>query len=466
MNPEDRIKSGRPGRKSGKRREGRRVTVTVKTDKKKEKSRLGQVFRNDFFQRLLIGIISLLIVFAMISTGAASKRYKLTLGMRSEFDIRAPRDIENTKKTEELALEKVKEIPPVIRELELANTKMLGDVYDFFDDLDNIRSQLVPTLRENPEKDPAELIKENDYGKSASILLNMPQEVLTHLFKQETNQEISDLKQLLIREFMPQISTTNITEENLSQILASYHLKIDQRISSIQMQQLGKRIISEILVPNSIIDEEATENRKNTFIETYKSENPVMIYRNEIILRKGEIVTADKIDVLRRLGSLDEKSGPDYLFLVSVLLLLFMLWFVLALFMKFFSKRHFSNRNDLLLIATIIVLTVFLSWMAKEVIPEYAPYFTIGFIAPVLLAIFLNIQLAVVVNLVITFAVSLMFPENASFIIMLFVSGTIAAFLSANASQRRKISLAGLIIGSVNLIVVTCVGIIEKKEWR
>jgi putative nucleotidyltransferase with HDIG domain len=465
MNPEDRIKSGRPGRKSGKRREGRRVTVTVKTDKKKEKSRLGQVFRNDFFQRLLIGIISLLIVFAMISTGAASKRYKLTLGMRSEFDIRAPRDIENTKKTEELALEKVKEIPPVIRELELANTKMLGDVYDFFDDLDNIRSQLVPTLRENPEKDPAELIKENDYGKSASILLNMPQEVLTHLFKQETNQEISDLKQLLIREFMPQISTTNITEENLSQILASYHLKIDQRISSIQMQQLGKRIISEILVPNSIIDEEATENRKNTFIETYKSENPVMIYRNEIILRKGEIVTADKIDVLRRLGSLDEKSGPDYLFLVSVLILLFMLWFVLALFMKFFSKRHFSNRNDLLLIATIIVLTVFLSWMAKEVIPEYAPYFTIGFIAPVLLAIFLNIQLAVVVNLVITFVVSLMFPDNASFIIMLFISGTVAAFLSANASQRRKISLAGLIIGSVNVVVVACVGVIEKKEW-
>ena len=82
-----------------------------------------------------------------------------------------------------------------------------------------------------------------------------------------------------------------------------------------------------------------------------------------------------------------------------------------------------------------------------------------------LLAIFLNIQLAVVVNLVITFVVSLMFPDNASFIIMLFISGTVAAFLSANASQRRKISLAGLIIGSVNVVVVACVGVIEKKEW-
>ena len=437
----------------------------MKTDKKKEKSGFGQVLKNDVFQRVLIGIVSLLAVFAMISSGAAPKRYKLTLGMRSEFDIRAPRDIENTMKTEELALEKVREIPPVIRELENANTKMLGEIYDFFDDLDNIRSELIPVLGKNQEKDPAELINKDTYGKSASILLGMPREVLDYLLKQETGQEIRELKELLVREFMPQISAANVTAENLSQTLATYNLKIDQRISSFQIQQLGKRILSEILVPNSVIDEEATEKQKNAFIEAYKSENPVMIYRNEIILRKGDIVTADKIDVLRRLGSLDEKNRPDYLFLASVLLLLFMLWFVLALFMKFFSKKQFSSRNDLLLIAAIIVFTVFLAWMAKEIIPEYASYFTVGFIAPVLLAIFLNIQLAVVVNLVITFAVSLMFPENGCFVIMLFISGTVAAFLSANASQRRKISLAGLIIGAVNVVVVACVGVIEKKEW-
>ncbi|NLM26924.1 MAG: HDIG domain-containing protein [Clostridiaceae bacterium] len=463
MNPGDSLKPNRPGKKSGRR--CRERGVAVKTDKKKKKTGFGQVFKNDIFQRLLIGIVSLLAVFAMISSGAAPKRYKLTLGMRSEFDIRAPRDIENTMKTEELALEKVKEIPPVIRELENANTKMLGEIYDFFDDLENIRTDLIPELSKNQEKDPAELIDKDSYGKSASILLDIPREVLTYLFKQETGPEIRELKELFVREFMQQISAANVTAENLSQTLATYNLKIDQRISSIQIQQLGKRILSEILVPNSIIDEAATENQKNAFIEAYKSENPVMIYRNEIILRKGEIVTADKIDVLRRLGSVDEKNRPDYLFLASVLLLLFMLWFVLALFMKFFSKKHFASRNDLLLIATIIVLTVFLAWMAKEIIPEYAPYFTIGFIAPVLLAIFLNIQLAVVVNIVITFAASLMFPENAAFIIMLFISGTVAAFLSANASQRRKISLAGLIIGAINIVVVACVGVIEKKEW-
>ncbi len=439
--------------------------MTVKTDKKKEAGRIGQVIRNDIFQRVIIGIISLLAVFAMVSTGAATKRYKLTLGMRSEFDIRAPRDIENTMKTEELALEKVEEVPPVIKELELANTKMLGDVYDFFDELDTLRTEMVPALQKNPDENLSELLEEKMDGNSISVLFTLTEDIQKYLFQQDVSTEINQLKELLIREFMPQISTTTITEENLTQVLADYHLKMDERIPSIQMQQVGKRILSNILVPNSKVDEEATEKQKNDFIEAYKAENPVMIYKDERILRKGDVVTQDKMDVLRRLGYLDEKNGPDYLFLISVFLILFMLWFILALFMKFFSAKIFSNRNDLLLIASIMVLTVFLALMAKEFIPDYAPYLTIGFIAPVLLAVFLNIQLAVIVNLVITVAVSLMFPDNVTFIMMMVISGSLAAFLSANASQRRKISLAGLIIGAVNMVVVACVGIIEKKEW-
>ena len=97
--------------------------MTSVKEKKKKKNTIGQVFHNEFFQRVIIGVISLLAVFVMISGGAAPKRYKLTLGAPSGFDISAPRDIENTMKTEELAMERVKEVPPVIRELETANTK-------------------------------------------------------------------------------------------------------------------------------------------------------------------------------------------------------------------------------------------------------------------------------------------------------------------------------------------------------
>ena len=77
----------------------------------------------------------------------------------------------------------------------------------------------------------------------------------------------------------------------------------------------------------------------------------------------------------------------------------------------------------------------------------------------------MNVQIAVIVNLVITLSVSLMFRDNLIFIVMFIISGTIASFLSVNANQRRKISLSGIAIGAVNILIVACISIIEKKDW-
>jgi len=441
--------------------------VAEKKEKKDKKrfQKIGQVIRNTTFQRILIGIVSLILVFIMISNGAAPRKYKLTLGMASGFDIRAPRDIENTMKTEELALERVKEIPPVIRELEQANTQMLGNIYDFFDTLDNLRARIIPVIEADTGMSVAELLKQENVNTTIPILAKMPEELQNYLLKRDSQSDIKQLKELLIKQIMPKLSSTVITEDNLSEVLEDFIGKIEEKTPSVEMQQVARYILSGVLIPNSMVDELATQERMNDFIEAYKLENPVMIYKNERFIRKEDIITADKLDVLRRLGMLDEQTGPDYLFLVSVFSVLLMLWIILALFLRQFSRKTFESRNELLLIASIIVLTVFLAFMTKEIMPEYSPYITLGFIAPVLIAIFLNIQIAVAVNLVITLSVSLIFRDNLIFIVMFVISGTIASFLSANADQRRKISLSGVIIGAVNILMVACIGIIEKKDW-
>jgi len=437
-----------------------------KKEKDKRKyPKIGQVLKNNTFQRILTGVVSLILVFIMVSNGAAPRKYKLTLGMASGFDIRAPRDIENTMKTEELALERVKEIPPVIRELELANTEMLGNIYDFFDSLDNLRARIIPVLEAGTGVTLAELLEQENLSIANPILSKMPEELKNYLFLRDTQSDIRQLKELLVRQVMPQVTTTVITEDNLSEVLQEFIKKIEERTVSPEIQQIAKHILSGVLIPNSMVDEEATEKQKKDFIEAYKLENPVMIYKNERFIRKEDIITPDKLDVARRLGLLDEQKGPDYLFLVSVFLVLLLLWTIMALFLKYFAGKIFESRNELMLIASVIILTVFLAFMAKEFIPEYAAYITLGFIAPVLTVVFLNIQIAVIVNLVTSLSVSLIFRDNLTFLIMLVMSGTIAAFLSANANQRRKISLAGLVTGAVNILVVACIGIIEKKDW-
>lgn len=439
--------------------------MTNVKEKKRKKNTIGQVFQNDSFQRVIIGVVSLLAVFAMISGGAAPKRYKLTLGAPSGFDINAPRDIENTMKTEELALERVKELSPVIRELEKANTQMLNGVYDFFDTLDALRTKLVPILEADANLVLEDLLAEESQTASIPILMDMQPELQQYLFRQEATSEISALKQLLVRDIMPQLTATAITQANLPQILESYYIRIENSVPSFQMKEVARHILSGVVVPNSKVDEAATANQKNAFLEAYKLENPVMIYEGERFIRKEDIITPDLIDVVRRLGMLDEKTGPDYLFLISVFLILFMLWFILTIFIRSFTPKVYQSRNELLFITSIMVLTVFIALLAKEFNPDYSPYITLGFIAPVMLAIFINVQLSITVNLMLTIALSMLFPNNATFIFMSVISGTFAAFLSANANQRRRISLTGFIIGAVNFFIVACTGIIEKKGW-
>lgn len=445
----------------------RKVGDNVSAKKSKDRKfykRIGQVIKNDNFQRMLLWFFSLILVFIMISSGAAPKKYKLTLGLASGVDIRAPRDIENTMKTQELALESVKEIPPVIKELQMANSQMVGKIYEFFDTLDALRTKIIPMLEADPEADLLELLKE-DKTYNNTIIDSMTEELKLYLFGRDIQSEINGLKELLVRRIIPRLPTTSITKENLSDVLAEYNTIMEENIDATEMQQVAKHILSGVLVPNSRVDEQETENQRNDYIESYKLENPVMIFKNERFIRKEDIVTADKLDVMRRLGLLDEQSGPDYLFLTAVFLILLSLWVILAFFIKQFSKKTYTNKNELFLVSVIIVVTVFLATLAKEVVPEYAPYVTLGFIAPVLIAVFLNTQVAVVVNLITTIAVSLLFRDNPTFILMFVISGTIASFLSTNASQRRRISLAGIAIGVVNIFIVACVGIIEKKEW-
>lgn len=186
--------------------------------KKKDRKTFGQVFYNDNFQRVTIGVLSLLAVFIMIANGAAPKRYKLNMGAPSGFDINAPRDIENTIKTEELAVERVEEVPPVIRELEAANTRMLSSVYDFFDTLDALRAKLIPILEADPEQTLESLLISENQITPVPVLMNMPQELKDYLFRLEAASEISVLKQLLVRDIMPQLSATTITQSNITQV--------------------------------------------------------------------------------------------------------------------------------------------------------------------------------------------------------------------------------------------------------
>ncbi|MCX7771588.1 MAG: HDIG domain-containing protein, partial [Clostridia bacterium] len=71
---------------------------------------------------------------------------------------------------------------------------------------------------------------------------------------------------------------------------------------------------------------------------------------------------------------------------------------------------------------------------------------------------------AITINLLLSISYSLMVGGNLQFILMSVIGGSFAAYLTVNATQRRKISLSGVILGCMNALVIVLTGILYKKS--
>lgn len=88
--------------------------------KKKTNSRLKKITRNFAFQRAFLVIITVLISFILIQTGALPKKYRLSVGDVSTYDITAPRDLVN-----EVLTEKIESLQEIVLSLLLRKIQKL-----------------------------------------------------------------------------------------------------------------------------------------------------------------------------------------------------------------------------------------------------------------------------------------------------------------------------------------------------
>lgn len=429
----------------------------VKKNKKSGK-KLFVFLKSVSFQRLIALFITFLALSTMVAYEAAPKKYKLAIGSVSQYDINAPRDIENTLKTRENAELKAAGLKPVIVPIEGANDSITSGAYAYFDGISNLLNQ----VRNSEQKeDLATLIQEYDRGNNYSVLIQIPEDKLLTLLTDES--EILRLKTVVINSVLPGIKRKQLMEENLGSEKEAALAQVRTVFDDESIQLIAKDLLDKVIVPNSRIDEKATEEERNALFETAVKESPVIIYKDERIISKDEIVTEDKFQVLKELNYIDSEGKPDYLLYIAVFMLIFAMYFLTMLYLKNFHKKLYYDKNAVMLVGVSIIIACLFALLFREFIPDYAPLIIPTLIAPVITSIFLGIQPAIAVNMLLTFSFALMLGGNTQFIFMSLIGGTIAPYLTVNATQRRKISLAGVMLGGINLLVVVLTGMLEKK---
>lgn len=433
----------------------------AKRIKKKREIKFIRLLKSNSFQRMLVVVITWLILSTLVAYEAAPVKYKLEVGDISQYDIQAPRDIENSIRTRQNAEEKASKMPPVVIDIENANSDMLNGAYEYFEGLE----QLITDINNDTEYQTLnEKIQAYDEQGEYDVLFDLDEPTLTLMLDEQGSGSLQILKSTVIKSIIPELTKKNLMEDNIAIEIARGLETIEKGHVSYDLKPVAVDVLQKVIKPNSRIDEEVTNAQRDLYIENYIKENPVIIYKDERIISKDDVVTEDKYAVLKEINYIDSEGKPDYLLYIAVYIIILLLFISTFLYLKNFQSKVYYDRNSIFLICVSILITSLFAWVIREFIPDLSYFIIPVFIAPVLVAIFLGIEAGITINILLTFSFSLMVGGNFEFMIMSILGGSFAAFFTANATQRRKISLTGFALGCLNALVIIMVGLIEKKS--
>lgn len=441
----------------------RNVNVTT------HKKRIINFLKNNTFQRVLIGIATVLIAFLIIESGAAPKKYKLTLGQKSPYDITAPRDIENKIATARNRKDAAAAVVPDMKVIGTASIEVLSDADDFISMIESERDNIGKDLEEQgiSKKDKnykQELEKLQE--KAAGILLNEAKDVSIPLSMDQARFLITkasdtdlDTFKKVTRDLIIQTMKDDITKENLADKIVRVQNDFQDQVMDQEFRNIGGLMIKAILKPNREIDEQATELKRQ---KAYSDKNNIeKIQKDSRIISFGEDVTLEKLQILEELNLLDTTNRLDVGFGIGIFAIILLLAVLLVIYMNNFCKQVLNSRSDLILLSVVITLALLIAWGVSG----YSALAIPVFIAPMLISILLDMRLAMVVNIVLTILISFITKENLSFVYMSVISGMFSAFFVSKANQRSKLTVVGLIIGFINIIIIACFGLVSKSGF-
>jgi cyclic-di-AMP phosphodiesterase PgpH len=433
----------------------------MKKDKFAKKS--NKIFQKSVLQRILIFLLLVFSITFIMSINFLPSKIILKEGEVVPRDIVAPETMEfvDEKATEKLKEEAAREIREVYN-LNLSSIESVEEELDgFFSDIKQLRSDYDVNsgnaVLDTPGKDLSDdILLEADLLKiKEKYSSEFEDETSLNLIKmdQSSLEEIEQNIRLSIRKIMQQ----GIKEEDIEEAKKQIVREISDRSTNPYSATIATEIGKMFLKPSLFLDVEATEAKKQEAIEAVRNVKNIIL-KDQIIVRKGEIVTSAHIEKLTVLGL----QNPDLhlqnilgLFLINSLFV-----FLLGFYIHIFHIKIYDDINKLILLGIIYVSMVFIAKIAGEISGYLIP---VAF-ASMLVAITLDSRLALWMTFIISINIGFIFWGETNYMIVALAGGLISVFSIRKATQRSSLTRAGLFIVIINILSISALGLIHRSS--
>ena len=230
-------------------------------------------------------------------------------------------------------------------------------------------------------------------------------------------------------------------------------------ISNVSRRQISviNALLSQIIVPNLVEDEFATEIARKKAEATVKPYE-ITFQKGDKILFEGEPVTRLKRDALRLAGYNVYELNWQGLIAIYILVLLASVIFMT--YMKYFEKQFLATRYMML----AAVLSIMLAAIAVVIPTGFSPYVLPIPAYVLLLAIFTNPRVAFAAMTVLLTVLTIGVQYPAQYIVTFILLNFVAAVSISQIKYSRRFDLikAGFVISAAGLLIVLSIYVLEK----
>ena len=309
-----------------------------------------------------------------------------------------------------------------IRKKEGAKEEKIEEINILFDLTDNPKRNFIVDFLLNV--DEPSLIEAFD--KASLSLSNVLQKGIT-----ENDYDKGNIKKIIMENLVP-----NVSKRQVAVICA---------------------VLEQVIVPNLVVDETATELAK---INAQQSVKPTMVTfeKGQKIVFKGEPVTRLKRDALREAGfNVYELNWQG---VASIYILVFLISFIFLAYLKVFEKSYNEPRY-----LSLSAMLAIIACSIGVVLPTgFSPYVIPIPLVVIIASVFLNPRIAFVLATLVLAVMTVGIQYKAQFIVVFIILSVIAMIVTSKIKYTRRFDLIrlGFHLGIAGVLIMLSLYLIDK----
>ena len=391
-----------------------------------------------------IFLVSIIVTFIILLTSIVNKKYDLKVGDIAPVDFRANVDLVDEVTTKALIEDAVASVQnQYTQELEVRRNA-LKESNDFFNGIINSRNPMVSL-----DEIATVLSERGTYGIS--------QEEYFALLSIDN----SDLRYALntINNGINKIYETPLEEDDENKITRS-RTEMSDIVDSFSFNEAAKNAIKQLVVtlvkPNYFYDEEATARLKE---EAENSITPVLIKKNQTIVKEGDPVNANQLEILSELGYLSE-SGFNALPYSGLVVAVLSIHLIIVFYLMRFYKVIYEDTKKIALIFLLMNLALALARVMVIISPFIVPYTFL----PMLLTILVKKRVGQSLALYSAVFLSIVTGFNVQVLLLLMLTSILSVIFINKVEERNDILKSSFYISVVTFVVSLSLGFLLSNS--